>query len=279
MSESGCILSGVSSAGETYTHGHHESVLRSHRWRNAENSAAYLLPLLRPGMTLLDVGCGPGTLTLDLARRVEPGCTVGLDRAQAPLAEARVRVPAPERVRFVLGDVYTLEFGDESFDVVHAHQLLQHLTDPVAALTEMGRVCRPGGVVAVREADFSVMCWHPVEPALERWLGLYHAVTRANGAEPDAARRLVGWAHEAGFSDVAASVSGWCFATPDERAWWGGLWAERTTQSAFADQAVAYGLATPESLEEIAAAFHRWAAAGDGWFGVLHGEILCRKPA
>jgi ubiquinone/menaquinone biosynthesis C-methylase UbiE len=264
--------------GETYTHGHHESVLRSHRWRNAENSAAYLLPRLRPGMRLLDVGCGPGTLTVDLARRVDPGGTVGLDREQAPLVEAEALAADSERVKFIVGDVYALEFDDASFDVVHAHQVLQHLTDPVAALTEMGRVCRPGGIVAARDVDYAAMCWHPADPALDRWLELYHAVAHANGAEPDAARHLVGWAHAAGFSDVKASVSGWCFASPGERDWWGGLWAERTTQSAFADQAVAYGLATRESLEEIASGFHRWVASEDGWFGVLHGEILCQKP-
>src|SRR5207237_10090881 len=68
----------VTSRSDTYTHGHHDAVLRSHRWRTAENSAAYLLPLLRPGSRLLDVGCGPGTLTVDLARRIAPGGAVGL---------------------------------------------------------------------------------------------------------------------------------------------------------------------------------------------------------
>ncbi len=66
----------------TYTHGHHESVLRSHRWRTAANSAAYLLPYLRPGQDLLDIGCGPGTLTGDLARAVSPGRVVGIDRLE-----------------------------------------------------------------------------------------------------------------------------------------------------------------------------------------------------
>jgi ubiquinone/menaquinone biosynthesis C-methylase UbiE len=53
---------------DTYTHGHHDSVLCSHAWRTAGNSAAYLLGELHPGQRLLDVGCGPGTITLDLAR-------------------------------------------------------------------------------------------------------------------------------------------------------------------------------------------------------------------
>jgi SAM-dependent methyltransferase len=265
-------------SGDTYTHGHHGSVLRSHRWRTAENSAAYLLPCLHPGMSLLDVGCGPGTITLDLARRLAPGSVVGLDREQAPLVEANGLAADTPNLAFVVGDVYALDFDDACFDLVHAHQVLQHLTDPVAALKEMGRVCRPGGLVAARDADYATMSWYPYEPALDQWLELYCSVARANGAEPDAARHLPAWAHAAGFSNVTASASAWCFATSSEREWWGGLWAERSKSSNFAEQALAYKLAVPDQLDEIADGFRRWAASDDGWFAVLHGEILWRKP-
>ena len=87
-----------------YTHGHHESVLRSHRWRTAANSAGYLLPHLRPGLALLDVGCGPGTITVDLATHVAPGATVGVDNATAALEAARTP-DAPAGVRFEIGDL------------------------------------------------------------------------------------------------------------------------------------------------------------------------------
>src|SRR5262245_33426749 len=60
-----------------YIHGHHQSVLRSHRSRTAANSDAYLLPHLQAGMTVLDVGCGPGTITCDLADVVAPGQVLG----------------------------------------------------------------------------------------------------------------------------------------------------------------------------------------------------------
>jgi len=119
---------------DTYTHGHHDSVLRSHRWRTVENSAAYLLPHLAPGQDLLDVGCGPGTITVDLAGRVTPGKVTGVDASTEVVAEAETRRAGADTVTFVTGDVYALAFDDGSFDVVHAHQVLQHLTDPVAAL-------------------------------------------------------------------------------------------------------------------------------------------------
>src|ERR1700712_2324411 len=116
------------SPADTYTHGHHDSVLRSHRWRTAENSAGYLLPHLHAGQSLLDIGCGPGTITLDLAQRVAPGQTVGVDRAGQPLisAEAAAAEQHVTNVAFTVGDAYQLDFPDDSFDIVHAPQVLQH---------------------------------------------------------------------------------------------------------------------------------------------------------
>jgi SAM-dependent methyltransferase len=263
-----------------YTHGHHDSVLRSHRWRTAENSAAYLVPLLEPGMNLLDVGCGPGTITHDLARLVAPGRTVGIDSAQAAIDVARAAVAAETEaevpVRFEVADITSLDVPDDSFDVVHAHQVLQHLADPVGALREMGRVCRAGGVVAARDADYQAMTWFPLDPDLDDWLDLYRRVARANGGEADAGRHLLDWATQAGLAEVRPSASVWCFAEPDERCWWGDLWAERITESALAQQAIALGMATAGDLRRMADAWRRWASAPTGWFAVLHGEILCR---
>lgn len=261
---------------DTYTHGHHASVLRSHRWRTAENSAGYLLPHLQPGQRLLDLGCGPGTITLDLARRVAPGQVVGVDREEQPLHEARATAAdrGVDNVGFEIGDAYRLDYPDASFDIVHAHQLLQHLSDPVAALVEMRRLCKPGGYVAARDADYQAMTWYPADPRLDRWLELYRLLAHANDAEPDAGRRLLSWALAAGCREVTSSASVWCYATAEERGWWGGLWAERITRSALADQALSQGLATREELTELADAWQHWAGQDDGWFAVLNGEIL-----
>lgn len=259
-----------------YTHGHHEAVLRSHVSRTAENSAAYLLPHLRSGTTLLDVGCGPGTITADLAGVV--GAVTALEPTEDALDLARRT--AAERgipgIRFETGDVHALPYADGTFDVVHAHQVLQHVSDPVLALREMGRVCAPGGVVAARDADHAAITWFPQITALDEWLEVYRRTARHNGGEPDAGRRLLAWTHAAGFGDVTASASVWCYATPEERQWWGGMWADRILDSAIAGQAVSYGYATRADLARIAAGWREWAAAPDGWFAVLHGEILCR---
>lgn len=261
-----------------YIHGHSEAVLRSHRWRTAVNSAAYLMPHLRPGLALLDVGCGPGTITVDLAEAVAPGRVLGIDAVDDVLAGARAAVGARgvTNVDFSVDDVTGLSADDDTFDVVHAHQVLQHLTDPVAALAEMARVCRPGGLLAARDADYAAMCWHPADPLLDRWLELYRTLARNNGGEPDAGRHLLGWANAARLVHVEATASAWCFATPESRTWWADLWAERASRSTLADQIVAEGLASTDELDGIAAALRTWATHPDAWFSVLHGEVLAR---
>lgn len=261
---------------DTYIHGHQDSVLKSHRWRTAENSAAYLLPHLQPGMTLLDVGCGPGTLTADLAARVAPGRVVAIDRSSDVVEEAKAATASVGNVEVEVGNVYDLRFDDATFDVVHAHQVLQHLRDPVAALREMARVCRPDGIVAVRDADYAAMTWWPDDPGLDAWMSLYQRVARTAGVEPNAGRRLLAWAHAAGFTDVTASASVWCYASPVARRWWGGLWADRVVDSDLARQARDWGLAAPRDLIDISEAWRRWSEAEDGWFVVVHGEIICR---
>ena len=185
---------------ETYLHGHHESVLRSHQWRTAENSAAYLLPLLTPGAHVLDVGCGPGTITVDLAALVPDGHVTGIDAAEGVLDNARQEAGqrGQGNVTFETGNVYQLSYPDDSFDVVHAHQVLQHLSDPVAALAEMRRVCRPGGLVAARDGDYGAMFWYPAEPGMTEWQALYRSVAREIGGEPDAGRHMLAWARAAG---------------------------------------------------------------------------------
>lgn len=265
---------------DIYTHGHHESVLRSHASRTAQNSAGYLLDLLKLGQALLDVGCGPGTITLDLADRVAPGRVIGIDREASVIgrAEAMRNRRGTKNVTFSTGDVYEMEFGDASFDVVHAHQLLQHLTRPIDALKEMRRVLRPDGIVAARDGDYGAFAWAPADPQLDRWLELYFQITKCNGAEARAGRYLPRWVQAAGFTDVRVSSSTWTFADPDARDWWGAIWADRVRQSSYADQAIEYGLSDRKELDAIADAWRRWAAKPDAIFIALSVEVIARNP-
>lgn len=263
--------------GDVYTHGHHESVLRSHVWRTAENSAGYLLAHLGPELDLLDVGCGPGTITLDLAGRVAPGRVLGIDTSGDVIEQATAAAAAAgSPVEFTVGSAYQLDLADDSFDVVHAHQVLQHLADPVAAITELRRVLRPGGLLAVRDSDYAGFFWSPTDDRLDRWLALYHELTAHNDAEADAGRFLPAWVRAAGFEELTVSSSTWTFTDVSDRAWWGGLWADRVERSSFATQAVEYGLSSVDELADLAAGWRAWATKPDALFVVPHVEVLAR---
>jgi ubiquinone/menaquinone biosynthesis C-methylase UbiE len=234
---------------------------------------------LQPGQRLLDVGCGPGTLTVDLARRVSPAEVIGVDVSATVIAEAADHAARSglRNVSFRAGDFREAGLQPGSFDVVHAHQVLQHVSDPVGAMAAMAQLARPGGIVAARDSDYSGFIWSPADADLDRWRDIYLAVSRRNGAEPDAGRWLQGWARAAGLSNVAYGSSTWTFASTDERTWWSALWAERCVTSSFAQQAVAYGIATEAELGSIATGWRAWAENPDAAFIAVHGEVLAHR--
>jgi hypothetical protein len=119
------------------------------------------------------------------------------------------------------------------------------------------------------------MIWYPDHDDLAEWLALYRQVARAIGGEPDAGRRLLSWAQAAGFAGIEASASAWCYTSPEDRSWWGRLWADRLTKSSFGDRAMDFGFATRQDLDRLANAWLTWAGSEDGWFLIPHGEILC----
>ena len=232
-------------------------------------------------MSILDVGSGPGTITADLAARVAPGRVVGTDASADVVAQAAADHPANESapgLAFEVGDAYDLPYADGEFDVVHAHQVLQHVERPVDMLRELGRVAGADGLVAARDVDYEGVIWYPLIPALDEWLALYLATHRSVAGEPAAGRRLKAWAREAGLGEVRATASLWLFEDEADRAWWGGMWADRVLQSAFADAARATG-ADGALLQRISDGWREWADAADGWLLMPHGEILARGAA
>ncbi|EIN11735.1 ubiE/COQ5 methyltransferase [Punctularia strigosozonata HHB-11173 SS5] len=262
-----------------YVSDHSAAPIRTHSWRTVANSAAYLVPYLKPNLRILDVGCGPGTITVDFARHVPQGHVIGLEYFPDPLDGARALAvqEGVKNVEFTTGDVHALQYPDDSFDIVHAHQVLQHIRDPVQALREMKRVTRPGGLVAVRES--ARFFWYPLVPAFGEWKNLYDRIAKARGGNPDPGNQVHVWAREAGFdrSSIKCSVGAWCFSTPEERDWFGNMWADRTVGTTYADIAVGDGYCTQEELERFAAAFREWIQNEDGWFSIVHGEIVCKK--
>lgn len=274
----------------TYSHGHHASVISTHARRTAANSAGFLLPHIKPTHRILDLGCGPGTITADLAALVPLGSVVGVDSIEKILEQARSLAESRglTNLTYETGDANKLRFEDGEFDIVFCHQLIQHVKDPIGILREMKRLAKPGGgIVAVREADYASFVWHPCPPELDRWGELYQQVARKNGGEPNAGRYLGRWTREAGWrtDDVTMSWSSWCF-TKDTATEWGESWQGRAVYSDFAKGAVGNGFGTQEEMERIGAAWKRWSlgsveeggyeGAEDKIIVVGNGEVICR---
>ncbi|KAK2747544.1 hypothetical protein FQN57_002037 [Myotisia sp. PD_48] len=256
-----------------YTTDHSSSVLVTHGWRTASNSAAYLLPHITPTSKILDIGCGPGSISIGFAQRASKGHVTGIEYVADPLDQARELASSQgvANIEFAVGDIHSLDFPDNHFDIVHVHQVLQHIADPIQALREMRRVTKPGGIVAARES--ASMTWYPENAGINLWDVLMQKVGKAKGGNPNPGRFIHVWAEKAGFdkAKITKSAGAWCYSSPEERQYWGGSMAARAKASGFASMAVKEGFATEEELESIARGWWEFVDEEDAWFGVLHG--------
>jgi SAM-dependent methyltransferase len=266
---------------ENYLHGHAAPVVAHHARRTAAEAAAFLLPSLAPNMRLLDVGCGPGSITVGLAEHLAQGEVIGVDLSEATLAQAAAEAAARglTNLHYQPASVYELPFEDNSFDVAYAHQVFQHLSKRREALAEVLRVVKPGGLIAIRDVDWGTAAYWPPEPLLARFLEVYQQTARVQRGEPNMGRRLRALFVEAGLTDVEVTASVWCYTTEETTTTWGDTYAERLETSTIGQLAVDSGFATRAEIEEIAAGFRVWARKPDATWMFTHCAALARKPA
>lgn len=265
----------------TYVHGHTPAVVRHHGMRTAEEAAAFLLPELSPDMRLLDVGCGPGSITLGLAERLPRGEVVAIDLLEETLAQNRLDAEARgvKNLRYEYANVHELPYPDASFDVAYAHQVFQHLTARQAALREMLRVVKPGGLIAVRDVDWGSTVYWPQDPWMNRFLEVYQEAARGLGGEPQMGRHMRALFHEAGMSEAHVTAAVWCYTSEEETLTWGDSYADRLLTSSMGERPVETGLATRADIEAMAEAFRVWARKPDALWAFTQVAALGRKPA
>lgn len=185
----------------TYRPGYSAPVLSLMAERSAETHADFFLPQLRPGITVLDAGCGPGTITLGLARKVAPGHVIGIDIEDSQFQKAREQAKSEGlNVEFRKTSVYELPFEDHSFDAAFSHALLEHLIEPGAALVELRRVLKPGGWIGVRAGDMGGILVDAASKVPAQALAGYIAAQQKDSKDPNVGRKLARLLRGAGFS-------------------------------------------------------------------------------
>lgn len=246
-----------------------------HARRVAAAQAAFLLPHLRSGVSLLDCGCGPGTITLGLAEAVAPGHVTGIDLDPRRVEEAKEVAAArgSANVGFQVADIYDLPFRDESFDAAFENTVLMHLREPERALREIRRILKPGGVIGVRDANADGHLFLNASEAMDQSLEPVLAWQRSRGMDIFAGRRVASLLREAGFHDVVGSASYDSYGTPEAVRQAAEQHARRI-ETVVAEHAIEHGLADRATMDRMAAAWREWGAHPDSFWGAAHGEAV-----
>ena len=275
-------MANTNSATSEYVLDYHDSVTRSHTSRTATKEAAFLLPHLKPHYHILDVGCGPGSITSSFLPFVPQGSATGVDISETVIAQAKSLAfstssasPPPTNLHFQTANVTTgLPFPDAAFDVVFSHQVLSNLADPATAMREMRRVCR--GLIASREGNAEAFSWLPDPSGLLRlWVrGMCESV-RAIGVDSTGGQNLHVWARRAGFDPLKMrnSLSAVIYSTPEERRFWAELHKERIERSALRERLLKVGIDEGQ-LESMGRAMLDWVDDVDGMFVFPSHELV-----
>jgi len=265
-------------AREKYTMGYGPSATAIMAMRTAQKHAAFFLPHLEQGITLLDCGCGPGTITLGFAELVKPGQVVGteIECSQVAIARENAAKRGFSNVRFEVADIYELPFDNDFFDAVFISALLGNLREPVRALREVRRVLKPGGVIGVKEFDHGGDLVYPPQQSLAKYAELYLRMRRENGHDPEIGRKIGVFLSDAGFGELQLSACYEPFA--DQRALqgfaavssgllmegWGEIFSNR-------------GWANAEEIDEMRDAWQKFAASPGAIFAAAWCEAVARK--
>lgn len=247
--------------------------------RTASADASHLVPHLRPGMEVVDFGCGTGSLTVGLAAIVAPGEVVGFDRSESAITQARVQAEplGLSNLRFDVADIRDLELPEHSFDVAHFSGVLSHLADPRRALSLAHRTLRPGGLIAAREPQ-KEGDWYggPYREAVGTLNRLTIEDWKSRGGDPFLGRRLGELLREAGFERVELLAG--CAPALSNRQAVGAFARRRLAEPDFIQRVVERRWITLEQLREIEEAIRIWAASDDSVVALAECAAIARKP-
>ena len=263
-----------------YTMGFSEDYLKALRRFTAEANAAHLLPHIRPGHRVLDFGCGPGNISAGLARAADPGELHGVDmeESQINLARETAKWYGQENTTFHVGDVTNMPFEDGFFDVAHCHNVLTHIPDTAAALAEVKRVLKPGGLIACREMISASSFTEPDFGVIRKAWDMFEDLVEADDGHPQMGKQLKGHILNAGFTNIRVTAYFDTYSTPEEVAFIYGIALQWFLSPEITEAAIKYGASTRELCDAIADAYARWSEHPAAVVGVASGAVVASKP-
>lgn len=249
--------------------------------RTADQQAAFVLPYLRPGMNLLDLGCGPGTITLGLAQAVSPGRVTGVDLDPIHIEAARALAAEHGMINltFEAGNALSLPYENYSFDAAFENDLLTHLSkDAVRATREVYRVLKPGGFFAARDVDVDSVVWGHSSESIKLLDRLFIKWHEARGSDITLGKRLPKILREAGFTNSLKSVSADTKGDPEATR----SHAEITVNlldGPFGRAILENGWADQPTLDRLKESIQEWGKHPDAFFANLHVEVIGWKSS
>ncbi|HTP83789.1 MAG TPA: methyltransferase domain-containing protein [Alphaproteobacteria bacterium] len=201
------------STSDVYTPGHSQNATDFMAKRSLESHGAFFAPHLGRGLSVLDCGCGPGSITLGIAAACAPGKVVGVDFGATQIGHARAAATASGlvHVEFRTADCYALPFADGTFDRVFSHALMEHLSEPARAIGEICRVLKPGGIAGICSPDWGGFVLAPPSRELTAAVAAYTALQSKNGGDVQVGRKLGALLGAAGFAEVTMGARYECY--------------------------------------------------------------------
>ena len=265
---------------QTYTMGYSNEFIGFQSTFAHQDSVNFLLPLLAPGQRLLDVGCGPGFLSVRLADAVAPGEMHGIDfmSSQIDLARATAVRNNCDNALFHVANAVDLPFEDRSFDVVHMGGVLIHVPDIDLALSEAKRVLRPGGILASRDLMLDSCFVHPELGVMRRSIETLADLVAADDGHPQIARGMKLHLQQAGFTDITISASFETYSSPAELEFFYAIVNQWFLGAGIADAAKKYGAMSDELMIEVARKLEEWVREPGALAGIAFGRAIAVRP-
>ncbi len=275
------VLKSHLSSTPDYTIGFSDNFIQFLSRSETERTSSLLIPHLKPGTRVLDIGCGPGFIALRrLAGPVAPGEIYGIDMERSQIEYARRRAAELEcdNAVFLVADAVDLPFEDGWFDVVHCSDILAYVPDTGSVLAEAKRVLKPGGILFSREMIVASSFLYPDNAVLDKGWDMFADLLNADDGHPQMGKEIHEHLQRCGFEDISLICTFETYSGPDRLNVFYDLIMKWFMSEEITEPMKKYGMATDDALAELSRAVEHWYSHPSAFAALAFGEALATRP-